>query len=76
MLAGAVLLLFGRRKSGMVAAVSGASLAMIEERETVRVWWGQLPGFIDKTQDALAKTQEAIHEIDVRRERLAKILKK
>ena len=74
LLTGAALLLAGRKRSGAVAAVSGATLALLDQQDTVRAWWRALPETIDDVQKVLGKVQDAVNEVAVRRERLERIL--
>lgn len=74
LLAGGLLLLTGQRRAGLVAAVSGAALALLDEQETVRTWWNLLPGYIDDVQGLIAHVQGTVEELATQRERLRHVL--
>lgn len=68
------LLLSGKRKAGLVAATTGASLALLDQQEVVRAWWDNLPGNIDKVQKLLGQVQETLEDVAEQRDKLAKLL--
>ena len=74
LVAAGLLLLTGQRRAGLVAAASGAALAMLDQKETVLSWWNALPGYIDEVQGLLTHVQETVEELAVQRERLRRIL--
>lgn len=74
LLAGSLLLLAGRRRAGTIAAVSGATLALLNQQETLRSWWHTLPGYIDEVQRTLTKVQDTINDVAAKRETLGRIL--
>jgi hypothetical protein len=76
LVAGGLLLLMGRRRAGTVAAASGAALALLDQQDTVRCWWQALPGYIDEVQQVLNKVQDAVNDVEAKRETLARILSK
>ena len=61
--AGGTLLLSGCRRTGLVAAVVGTALAMIDQQETVRVWWKALPVYLDEAQSFLNRVQGAVDDV-------------
>jgi hypothetical protein len=74
LIVGGGLLLSGKRKAGLVAATTGASLALLDQQEIVRTWWNNLPGYINDVQELLGQVQETIDDVAVQREKLARIL--
>jgi hypothetical protein len=74
LLAGGLLLLSGNRRAGTVAAVSGATLALLDRQEVVRRWWNALPGYIDDVQGVLNQVQDTVEDIAEHREKLRRIL--
>jgi hypothetical protein len=76
LLAGALLLLAGKRRAGLVAAAAGTTLAVLDQQETVKELWNSLPGYIDKVQGVLGKVDATVSEVAAQRERLHKILSK
>jgi hypothetical protein len=76
LVAGGLLLLCGNRRAGLVLAVSGTALTLLDQKEAVRLWWNALPGHIDKVQGVLGQAQDAIAEISAQRERIRRIMVK
>jgi hypothetical protein len=74
--AGGLLLLTGNRRSGTVAAASGAALALLDQQDILSLWWNRLPGFIDEVQHLLGQVQGAVEDISVQRERLRAVVGK
>jgi hypothetical protein len=74
LLAGGLLLLIGQRRAGLVAAATGATLALLDQQETVRSWWNTLPGFIDDVQGLLGQVQGTMEEIATQRDKLREVL--
>jgi len=74
LLAGGLMLLTSNRKAGMVIAAAGTALALLDQQDTVKLWWDALPGYIDKVQDLLGRVEATVSELDGQRARLEKIL--
>ena len=74
LIAGGGLLLGGKRKAGLLAAATGASLALLDQQETLQTWWRILPGYIDNVQRVLSQVQDTVDDIAVQRDKLAKAL--
>lgn len=72
--AGGALLVSGRRRAGLVTAISGAVLAMIDQEEAVCAWWNALPGCLDEIQDLLGRTQTAIEDLSAQGQKLRRAL--
>lgn len=68
--ASGALLLTGHRRAGLVTAVSGTALAMLDQQETVRTWWDMLPGFLDEIQGMLSRAQLAVEDLSTQSQRL------
>ena len=69
-----MLLLTGRRRAGMLTAVSGTALAVLDQQDTLRHWWNALPGYIDQVQQVLGQVQDTVNEVAVKREALRRAL--
>lgn len=69
-----VLLMAGKRRAGLVMAAAGTSLTMLDQQETVRLWWNQVPGYMTEIQSVLTRVQGAVDEISAQGERLRSIL--
>jgi len=74
LLASGVLLLAGQRRAGLVAAASGTALALLDQQETLRIWWNALPGYIDDLQKLLGQVQGTVEVFDAQREKLHQVL--
>lgn len=71
-----VLLMSGRRRAGLVTAVSGTALAMLDQQESLKAWWETLPVYLDEVQLMLNRAQGAIDDVAIRSEKLRRILTK
>lgn len=76
LLAGGLLLLAGNRKAGLLTAGAGTALALLDQQETVKVWWDALPGQIDKVQDVLGRVEATVTELEEQHGRLNRIFAK
>jgi hypothetical protein len=76
LIASGVLLLTGQRRAGLVAGVSGAALAMLDQQDLLSAWWKQLPGYVDQVQHLVDQVQNTVEEVAVRRESLRQVLNK
>jgi hypothetical protein len=74
LLAGALLLLTGHRRAGLVTAAAGTALAVLDQQDLVKGVWNALPGYIDQAQGLIGKVEETVVEIAAQRERLHRIL--
>ena len=74
--ASGALLATGKRKAGLVTAVTGTALALLNEPETVKQWWTALPGYIGEAQGLLGRAQGALNDVIAQREKLHKVLGK
>jgi hypothetical protein len=66
------LLLSGRRKAGLFAAATGASLALLDQKDALGAWWRIMPGYLNELQRLLGQAQETVDDLAERREKLAK----
>jgi hypothetical protein len=73
---GGALLVCGKPRAGLVATVTGTALAMLDQQETVSVWWNALPHYLAEIQGLLARVQETIDDVSTQRERLHQALAK
>jgi hypothetical protein len=74
--AGGALLVSGHRRIGLIAALSGAALALIDQQDAVINCWNRLPEFLDNLQGTLSKTQAAVEDISVQSQKLRHALGK
>jgi hypothetical protein len=74
--ASGVLLIAGKRRAGLVTAVSGAALAMLDQPEVMCKWWNALPGHLEELQGMLGRAQAAVEDLSVQGEKLRRVLSK
>ena len=74
--AGGALLVSGHRRIGLVTALSGAALALIDQQDAVIKCWNRLPEFLDDLQGTLSKTQAAVEDISIQSQKLRQALGK
>jgi hypothetical protein len=73
-LAGALLLLSGKKRAGLVTAAAATALTLLNEEETVREWWNALPRYLDDAQRLLNQAQDTIDDLVAKREKLRSLL--
>lgn len=69
-----VLLMSGKRRAGLAMAAAGTALTVLDQQETVRAWWGHLPGYLEELQGIMTRAQGAVDELSAQGERLRNIL--
>lgn len=69
-----VLLMGNKRRAALIAAAAGTALTVLDQQDTVRNWWGHLPGYLEEVQRVLNKAQGAVDELAAQGERLRNIL--
>jgi len=74
--ASGALLVAGKRRAGLLTAVTGAALAMIDQREAVSKWWSALPGHLEEIEGVLSRAQAAVEDLSVQGEKLRRVLGK
>ncbi len=74
--ASGALLIAGKRRAGLVTAVSGVALAMLDQPEVVSKWWNALPAYLDEMQGMLGRAQCAVEDLSVQGEKLRRVLGK
>ena len=76
LLAGAVLLLAGKRKPGLALTATGTVLTLLHEKETTLRWWAALPLFLSNAQRLIGKAEQAMDELNARKDKFRSFLKK
>ena len=71
-----VLLMSGRRRAGLVSAVTGTALAMLDQQDSMKAWWETLPVYLEEVQRMLNRVQGAVDSVAAQRDRLHRILSK
>jgi hypothetical protein len=74
--ASGALLVSGHRRIGLIAALSGAALALMDQQDAVINCWNRLPEFLDDLQGTLSKTQAAVEDISNQSQKLRQALGK
>jgi hypothetical protein len=72
--AGGALLVAGKRRAGLVTAMTGAALVMLDQQEVVSQWWNALPGYLEEMQEMLGRAQAAVDDLTVQGEKLRRVL--
>jgi uncharacterized protein YjeT (DUF2065 family) len=76
LLAGAVLLLSGKRRAGLVATAAGTALTLLHEKETTLRWWAALPLVLNNVQNLVGKAQTAMDEVNARKDKIRGIFRR
>jgi hypothetical protein len=71
---GALLLLSGQKRAGLVMAASGTALALLDHEETLRDWWNSMPEYVDRAQYMLEQVQDVVEDITEKGESLRRVL--
>jgi hypothetical protein len=74
LIAGALLLVSGKRKSGLAVAAAGGLVALLENPEAVKNAWGSMPRFVRAGQDFLVRVEDLMEELNKQGMRLRKAL--
>lgn len=72
--ASGALLITGRRRAALVAAVSGTALAMLDQQDAIREWWGQLPVFLEELNGLLERAQGVVDDVSAQGQKLREVL--
>jgi hypothetical protein len=73
LVASGALLLSGKRRAGLVAAATGTSLALLDQKDVLGSWWRILPVYISEVQWLLGQVQGTVDEVAAQREKLGKV---
>lgn len=63
LIAGAVLLVFGRPRRGLAMAATGAATLLFERPEAAQEFWTKLPTYIKDSQEFLGRAETFIERI-------------
>jgi hypothetical protein len=74
LVASGVLLVAGRRRAGLLTALAGAALVMLDQQEVVSQWWSALPAYLEEMQGTLGRAQAAVEDLSVQGEKLRRVL--
>jgi hypothetical protein len=73
-LAGALLLMSGRKRAGLVVTAAAAAVTLVDHQEAIREWWNTLPQHLDKAQRLLDRAQRTVDDLAATREKVRSIL--
>lgn len=74
LLAGAFLLLAGRRRAALAAAVAGAAVATLERPEVVKEIWENTPKYLRAGQDFLLRAEDVVDDLRAKAEKVRGML--
>jgi hypothetical protein len=74
LVAGALLLIAGRRKSALAVSAAGAAVALLENPEMVREAWNAMPRVIRSGQDFLVRIEDFVEELNKQSQHIKKVL--
>jgi hypothetical protein len=74
LLAGAVLLLAGRRKAALAAAVAGAAVATLERPEVLKELWDNTPKYLRAGQEFLLRAEDVVDDLRAKAEKIRGML--
>ena len=69
-LVGGLLLLSGKKKAGLVVTAGAMALTLVDQKDTVREWWGTLPRYLDDAQRLLDQASTTIDDLAAKRDKL------
>jgi hypothetical protein len=76
LVAGAFLLMSGRRKAALAVLVAGAAVTVLENPETVKEIWDNTPKYLRAGQDFLLRAEDVVDDLKNKGERLRTMLSK
>ena len=69
-LAGAALLLSGKKRAGLAVTAGAMALTLLDQQDTIKVWWHTLPKYLDNAQRLLDQAQNTIEDLATKRDKL------
>jgi hypothetical protein len=63
LVAGAVLLVAGKKRTALAVASAGAAITLLERPEAAQELWTSLPGYIRQGQDFLVRAETVIEKL-------------
>ncbi len=74
LVAGAILLITGRKREALVVAAAGSATTLLERPEAAQEFWNRLPGHIRTGQDFLVRAETFLEKISEQAARLRETL--
>lgn len=71
---GALLLISGKRRSGLAVAAAGAAVGLLENPKAIKDAWDSMPRFVRASQDVLVRIEDFVDELNKQGIRLRKVL--
>jgi|HubBroStandDraft_2_1064218.scaffolds.fasta_scaffold37598_2 hypothetical protein len=74
LIVGALLLISGKRRSGLAVAAAGATVALLENPQAVRDAWESVPRLVRSGQNFLVRVEDFVDELNKQGVRLGKVV--
>ena len=74
LLAGAFLLLAGKRRAALAAAVAGAAVVTLEKPQMVKEIWDNTPRYLRAGQDFLLRAEDVVDDLRAKAEKVRGML--
>lgn len=71
---GGALFLAGKPRLALLAAAAGTAVALVDQQEMVKKYWGLLPEYMADMQHVLTQVQETVEEVASQRDKLGRAL--
>lgn len=71
---GAILLITGKRRSGLAVAAAGAAVTLLENPKAVKDAWDSMPRLVRASQDFLVRVEDFVDELNKQGIRIRKVL--
>jgi hypothetical protein len=68
--ASGALLITGNRRAGLLTAVTGTALALLDQQDAVCAWWDALPGYLEEIDQLLGRAQNAVNDLSAQGQNL------
>jgi len=68
--ASGALLVTGHRRAGLLTALTGAALALIDQQDAVCAWWNALPGYLEEVDELLCRAQSTVEDLSAQGQKL------
>lgn len=71
LVAGGLLFIGRQRRTGLAVAAAGAALAVLDQQETLRHWWAQIPDLVEQAQGLIGQVQQKVDDFTSHRDSIA-----
>jgi hypothetical protein len=76
LLGGALLMLTGRKRAGLIVSAAATAVTMLDQKETISELWHAMPQHLDNVQRWLEQAQRRVDDLAAAREKLRTVLKR